>query len=228
MEQYSMELINVIRLLLSCFCGLAIGFERQNHIRAQHRKSAGMRTHMLVCVASAAMMLISKYGFMDVLMYGDNVRVDVSRVAAGIVSGVSFLGAGTIFIRRDSIKGLTTAAGVWAAAAVGMAIGCGMYFTGIVLTILVVVIQEMSRISLYKNEENLNIIHIVLSDAENNGREILEWLRKAEADIQNVTSDKIDHGNIRLTLHVCFKQQEDKELLLDLQNEIPYIKSVEF
>ncbi|MDO4287248.1 MAG: MgtC/SapB family protein, partial [Eubacteriales bacterium] len=188
MEQYSMELMNVIRLLLSCFCGLAIGFERQNHIRAQHRKSAGMRTHMLVCVASAAMMLISKYGFMDVLMYDDNVRVDVSRVAAGIVSGVSFLGAGTIFIKKDSIKGLTTAAGVWAAAAIGMAIGCGMYFTGIVLTVLVVMIQEMSRINLYKNEENLDTIIIELSGSDNNAREILEWLRKTKADIYNVAS----------------------------------------
>lgn len=228
MEQYSMELMNVIRLLLSCFCGLAIGFERQNHIRAQHRKSAGMRTHMLVCVASAAMMLISKYGFMDVLMYDDNVRVDVSRVAAGIVSGVSFLGAGTIFIKKDSIKGLTTAAGVWAAAAIGMAIGCGMYFTGIVLTVLVVIIQEMSRINLYKNEENLDTIIIELSGSDNNAREILEWLRKTKADIYNVASDKTKRGDIRLTMNVCFRQREDKELLLNLQSEIPYIKSIEF
>ncbi|MDO4173236.1 MAG: MgtC/SapB family protein [Eubacteriales bacterium] len=228
MEQYSMELMYAARLLLSGFCGLLIGFERQNHIRAQHRESAGMRTHMLVCVASAAMMLISKYGFMDVLLYGDNVRVDVSRVAAGIVSGVSFLGAGTIFIRRDSIKGLTTAAGVWAAAAVGMAVGCGMYGTGIVLTVLVLLIQEMSRIHLYQQEGDLNTVIVVLTGTEINAREILDWFRSANMDIQNVTSDKTDHGNLRLTMRVWMRRREDKEMLLDLQSEMACVKSVEF
>ena len=105
MKQFLPELMWVFRLLVSCLCGCAVGFERERHIRAEHRKSAGMRTHMIVCVASTAMMLISKYGFFDVLAYGDNVRVDVSRVAAGILAGISFLGAGTIFeIGRASCR----------------------------------------------------------------------------------------------------------------------------
>lgn len=165
MERMLPELLWVIRLLVSCACGFAVGFERQHHIRIEHRKSAGMRTHMIVCVASAAMMLISKYGFFDVLANGDNIRVDVSRVAAGIVTGVSFLGAGTIFMRKESVNGLTTAAGIWAVAAVGMAIGCGMYTVGITLTILITLIQELFRMNMYKQERQATTIVIGVSDA---------------------------------------------------------------
>ncbi len=97
----------------------AIGLERE----VRHR-SAGLRTHTLVGLGAALFMLVSKYGFFDVL--GDNVKLDPSRVAAQIVTGIGFIGGGVIFVRRDIVKGLTTAAIVWLTAAIGMACGAGL------------------------------------------------------------------------------------------------------
>jgi putative Mg2+ transporter-C (MgtC) family protein len=113
-------LLQVGELALGFLLSAVVGFERE--IR---QKSAGLRTHTLVGVGSALFVLISKYGFNDVLDRG-LVVVDPSRVAAQIVSGVGFLGAGLIFVRRSSVRGLTTAAAVWVTAAIGAACGAGL------------------------------------------------------------------------------------------------------
>jgi len=105
-----------VALLLSA----AIGLERE-----VRQKDAGLRTHTLVGIGSALFMLISKYGFTDVLE-GRLVVLDPSRMAAQIVSGIGFIGAGLIFVRRDAVRGLTTAAGIWVTAAVGAAAGAGL------------------------------------------------------------------------------------------------------
>ena len=110
----------LIRMIIACFMGYVIGYERKNR-----DKSAGMRTHAIVCLGAALIMIVSKYGFKDIPDY------DASRVAAQIVSGVGFLGAGIIFVRNNTVSGLTTAAGIWTTAGVGMAIGAGIYFIGI-------------------------------------------------------------------------------------------------
>ncbi|GAB2943614.1 MgtC/SapB family protein [Nonomuraea fastidiosa] len=113
-----------LALLLSA----AIGLERE--IR---QKSAGLRTHTLVGFASALIVLVSKYGFADVL--GGDVALDPSRVAAQIVSGIGFIGGGLIFVRRDAVRGLTTAAVVWLTCAVGMAAGAGLWLPAIAVTV---------------------------------------------------------------------------------------------
>src|ERR1700760_3184111 len=105
------------RLGLALALSASIGLDRE-----LRQKSAGLRTHTLVGVGSALFMLISKYGFTDVLVRGE-VVLDPSRVAAQIVSGIGFIGGGLIFVRRDVVRGLTTAAVVWVAAAVGAACG---------------------------------------------------------------------------------------------------------
>ncbi|MFI6924324.1 MgtC/SapB family protein [Nonomuraea spiralis] len=112
-----------LALLLSA----AIGLERE--IR---QKSAGLRTHTLVGFAAALIMLVSKYGFADVL--GEHVTLDPSRVAAQIVSGIGFIGGGLIFVRRDAVRGLTTAAVVWLTCAVGMAAGAGLWLLAVAVT----------------------------------------------------------------------------------------------
>src|SRR6478609_1597471 len=121
------ELDIVWRLGLALALSAAIGLERE-----LSQKSAGLRTYTLVGLGSALFMIISKYGFYDVL--GEDVVLDPSRVAAQIVSGIGFIGAGLIFVRRDSVRGLTTAAGVWLTAAVGAAAGAGMPVLAIVTT----------------------------------------------------------------------------------------------
>ena len=128
----------IFRMLVSCLCGMIIGFERENRA-----KEAGIRTHCIVACASAMMMIISKYGFEDLIQAytSADVRLDPSRMAQGIVTGVGFLGAGTIYVQRSNIRGLTTAAGLWATCGIGMAIGGGMYVIGFSATLIILVTQ---------------------------------------------------------------------------------------
>lgn len=129
------------RIIVACVCGFLIGFERTKRF-----KEAGIRTHVIVCCAAALMMIISKYGFADLVsgtgaLFAGTKEADPSRIASQIVSGVSFLGAGVIFHSNNGVKGLTTAAGIWATAGIGMAIGSGMYIMGAVTTILIFMFQ---------------------------------------------------------------------------------------
>lgn len=127
--------VYLLRIIIASICGIVIGYERQNRL-----KVAGVRTHLIVCLASAMIMIVSKYGFSDILNH-NGIALDPSRIAAQIISGVSFLGAGIIFVHKREITGLTTAAGIWATAAVGMAIGAGMYLIGILATVFILWVQ---------------------------------------------------------------------------------------
>ena len=125
----------VIRLVVAALLGSLVGFERERLLW-----SAGIRTHMLVCVGACLFMIVSAYGFTNATKM-PHVDLDPSRVAAQVVSGVGFLGAGSILLRGNSVRGMTTAASIWTVAALGLASGSGMFFaafvsTGIVLLIL--------------------------------------------------------------------------------------------
>ncbi|MDR3073762.1 MAG: MgtC/SapB family protein [Deltaproteobacteria bacterium] len=113
--------MQVVDILLAFVLSSLIGFEREIRM-----KSAGLRTHALVGLATALLILISKYGFTDVLV-DEHLRLDPSRVAAQVVSGIGFIGGGLIFVRKDIVHGLTTAATIWLTAAIGMACGAGMH-----------------------------------------------------------------------------------------------------
>lgn len=119
------------RLLLATILGGIIGFERESRGRA-----AGFRTHILVCLGSALIMMISIYIFE---LYRGMVGIDPGRIAAQVVTGIGFLGAGTILRSGATVKGLTTAASLWAVAGIGLAVGCGFYFASLATTILVFV-----------------------------------------------------------------------------------------
>lgn len=120
----------IARLVLAGVLGGLIGAERE-----YRAKVAGMRTHLMVAIGSALMLIVSRYGF--------NGQGDPSRVAAQIVSGIGFIGAGAIMVQRHSVHGLTTAAGVWVAAGIGMAVACGLYAIGIAATVLSLVGLEV-------------------------------------------------------------------------------------
>ncbi|MBQ9493340.1 MAG: MgtC/SapB family protein [Oscillibacter sp.] len=133
----------LLRLLAAGLCGGIIGLERSRRL-----KEAGLRTHVIVCCTAALMMIISKYGFVDLIAPDGTdfpgVRgADSARIAAQVVSGVSFLGAGAIFKSGNTIKGLTTAAGIWATAGIGLALGAGMYVLGIASTLVQIVLQTL-------------------------------------------------------------------------------------
>lgn len=130
----------IARLAVAAVLGGIVGLERE-----RLEWVAGLRTHMLVCLGAALVMIVSAFGFSDVLGT-PQVMLDPSRIAAQVVSGIGFLGAGTIlFLRQEVIRGLTTAASLWTVAAVGLAVGSGLYLAAICTTVLVVVILALVK-----------------------------------------------------------------------------------
>jgi putative Mg2+ transporter-C (MgtC) family protein len=215
---------------LALVLSAAIGLERE--IR---QKNAGLRTHTLVGVGAAVFMLISKYGFADVLQPG-LVILDPSRVAAQIVTGVGFLGAGLIFVRRDSVRGLTTAAGVWVTAAVGSAAAAGLPILAILTTgiylLVALAFPEVTR-RLPRSATAISAVRVRYPDGHGRLRDIL---RQATAqgfvidDVQaetvggpQVSSARGSSGGTRMvevTLHVHGKQPVNDlaASLSDLEN----------
>ena len=125
-----------IRIVLAAILGALVGLER-----SKRQKEAGVRTHCIIACTSALFMILSKYAFVDLVGVAGLRGADPARIAAQVVSGISFPGAGVIFKNGNSIRGLTTAAGMWGTAAVGMAIGAGMYWVGLIEAAVLVGIQ---------------------------------------------------------------------------------------
>ena len=188
MPEYSFTLKVVLiligRILLSTLCGMLIGWEREKRL-----KSAGLRTHMLVAMAAALMMIISKYGFLDVV-YLSSVQVDASRMASGVVQAIGFLGAGVIFVKRDNIIGVTTAAGLWATVGIGLAIGSGLYALGIASTVLMLIIQYL----MHKQEHkafSTNTCSITVN-LTNQGKTLTDGKNRLDAIHKKKKKKKID------------------------------------
>jgi len=126
-----MEWNFILRLCVAGLCGTVIGLDREYRV-----KDAGFRTHFLVALGSALMMVVSQYGFEGFLADHDGTRFDPGRIAAQVVSGIGFIGAGTIIIHRQLVRGLTTAASLWATAGIGLAAGAEMYVVAGAATLL--------------------------------------------------------------------------------------------
>jgi putative Mg2+ transporter-C (MgtC) family protein len=146
-----------IRLLLAALLGSLIGLERERLLWA-----AGLRTHMLVCVGSCLLMIVSSFGFQDALAMA-HTELDPSRVAAQTVSGIGFLGAGSILLRGEVIRGLTTAASLWTVAAIGLSVGGGLYVVSTAATFIILVIliaiKPMERV--YRNRVQVHVIKLI-------------------------------------------------------------------
>lgn len=145
-----MEYEFILRIFIAAILGGIIGLERE-----YRSKEAGFRTHFLVAMGSALFMIVSAYGFSDA-MSNELQRWDVSRVAAQVVSGIGFIGAGTIIFRKSEnvVSGLTTAAGVWVVAAIGLACGGGLYKLAIASSLLVLVGLEAFNYFLHKFDKH--------------------------------------------------------------------------
>lgn len=217
----------LLRILLSVLCGYFIGHERTNQ-----GKHAGVRTHSIVAVASCLMMIVSQYGFedffKDVAYSGVEMRLDPSRVAAQIVSGIGFLGAGMIYVQKNTVTGLTTAAGIWATAGIGMAIGGGMYFIGIATTAVIVIVQLLmhknSKLFHFQVEE---VFTFVVEDSPENINILLDILAEHEIYAQRIKYERNDGNLLTITINA---QCNDKDKLSDLitkVHEIEFIKSAQ-
>lgn len=214
-----------IRLIVACACGALIGYERERKY-----KDAGLRTHVIVCCSSALMMIVSKYGFSDLYAAGDYLfgtkGVDPSRVAAQVISGVSFIGAGVIFHNKNNTKGLTTASGLWAIAGVGIAIGAGMYEVGIFATILIAIVHTIiQRIPSHHQVQTMVNIGIVANNTEDIRERIQKYIEENAIGLieQNV---KIDDNRIEYNMTVKMESEPSTEDVNELFEDDDDIKSV--
>ncbi|MBD5092223.1 MAG: MgtC/SapB family protein [Clostridiales bacterium] len=192
----------LIGVLLAVVLGFAIGFERKLRF-----KEAGIRTHTIVCFGAAIMMVVSKYGF-------DGLEADVSRVAAQIVSGVGFLGAGIIMFRGQKMHGLTTAAGVWATAGIGMACGAGMYIFATGGTVILIFIQCLLHLNIkpFRAKQHYKI-KISFINTTNESLVI-----KQIFEVKNFNSLTIERTGDKLLYHAMLNT--DKEYSSQVLNKI--------
>lgn len=200
-DPFHLELM--LRIILSCLIGYIIGYERKSR-----DKSAGMRTHAIVGLGAALMMIVSKYGFMDMPDH------DASRVASQIVSGVGFLGAGIIFVKNNIVSGLTTAAGIWATAGVGMAIGAGSYFIGIWTGFLLVLIQILlHKIPFLSSEPTRGYMTLTTDDFEGIMSELQDLFIKEKIKMVNFKINK-SKADTKIELDLLYPARYEKNKLL--------------
>lgn len=201
----------VLRLSLSAILGGLVGIERERLDWA-----AGLRTHMLVCLGSALMMIVSSFGFSDILGTPD-VNLDPSRIAAQVVSGIGFLGAGTIFfLKPDIIKGLTTAAGLWTVAGIGLAIGGGLYFAGSIATALVLIILVLVKPYKKKIEKmhSRREIRLLVSRQQTALQQIETIAKSNKLNFSNITLQPSDKADIDV-VYIRFAKAENNDALLN-------------
>lgn len=207
------QLEYLIPILVAAFLGAVIGFERK-----KRSKEAGIRTHALVCMGSALMMVISKYAFSD---SGD---FDAARVAAQIVTGIGFLGAGTIVFKNRSIHGLTTAAGIWTAAGVGMASGGGLYVLAAGATVLVVFIQFVLHIDCkLLSTRKIYRLHIYFKNDNDEANEIKELFEVKHFHQVHISRD---NGSVTCDVTIDTPMLYSSERLNKIIKDHPYILSI--
>lgn len=182
-----------LRLLLAIVLGGLIGFERE-----QNSHAAGFRTHILVCLGSALIMLLSVYGF-SAFVDEPNVRVDPARLAAQVISGIGFLGAGTILRNGMSISGLTTAASLWVVAAIGLSVGAGFYFASVLACIMVLIslwVLNIVEKKFFKNKK-VHLIKITALDQPGSLGLISSALSSKGIDIRKVMMEEMDSEDLK-------------------------------
>jgi putative Mg2+ transporter-C (MgtC) family protein len=198
-----------------------IGLEREGR-----QKSAGLRTHTLVGFGSALFLLVSKYGFGDVL--GTGVVLDPSRVAAQIVSGIGFIGGGLIFVRGDAVRGLTTASVVWMTAAIGMACAAGLALLAILATLghfIVVLVFPRLAAALPRSRYTGIELHLVYEDGRGILRDILAESTQQGFTIVQVATRQLERdGTVAVTLEV--QGQPTAEPLTTTLTELPGVIEV--
>jgi putative Mg2+ transporter-C (MgtC) family protein len=212
----------LIRIALAGVLGGLIGIERQ--LRA---KEAGLRTHVLVGIGSAMFMIVSKYGFADLLTL-THVSFDPSRVAAQVVSGMGFLGAGTIIIQKQVVKGLTTAAGLWVTAAIGLVIGSGLYEIGIYGAFLTLIVLEMFRQISNRLIGHHHLIEIRLAPQSVPSVLIaLQKMRIRPGHIKVNQRDDGDESKCELVMDVVLKPKQSVDKLYEVIMTVQGIKRID-
>ncbi len=215
----------VLRLVLAVLCGMAVGIERE-----RKNQAAGLRTHIAVILGATLVMLISKYGFTDI----DVINKDPARLAAQVVSGIGFLGAGMIIVNRNKVRGLTTAASLWTTACIGLSVGAGFYVPAIATTVLLV-----GTLSILQHFESKHVkrgykkITVVIENVDAFMEKLETVLGKNDIILEKV--EKREHKNIDceegelvdLSVYLHFPARADISFLIGDIGRIPGVRKVE-
>ena len=212
-----------LRIILSAVCGAVIGLERERRY-----KNAGLRTHVIVAISAAILMVVSKYGFLYIASIPDvRLTSDGGRIAAGVIQSIGFLGAGVIFVRKESIIGLTTAAGLWATVGIGLCFGSGMYFLGISATLILVLVNILLRI--HHQRISFQTIITISSNITKHGMSIDQFnkaLVDAGAKLRDFSFNRSDNGIVVKTNIVLSDKMTMIEHVQTLEN-LPFVDSFE-
>ncbi len=212
-----------LRIILSAVCGAVIGLERERRY-----KNAGLRTHVIVAISAAILMIVSKYGFLDIASIPDvRLTSDGGRIAAGVIQSIGFLGAGVIFVRKESIIGLTTAAGLWATVGIGLCFGSGMYFLGISATLILVLVNILLRI--HHQRISFQTIITISSNSTKHGMSIDQFnkaLIDAGAKLRDFSFNRSDNGIVVKT-HIVLSDKMTMIEHVQTLESLPFVDSFE-
>lgn len=211
-----------LRLVLSFLCGGLIGMERE-----YKRRAAGFRTHILICLGAAITTLTSQYLFLEM-----GYAVDIGRLGAQVIAGIGFIGAGAILVtRRHRVKGLTTAAGLWAAAIVGLCFGSGFYEGGVVATILILVAEllfsKLEYSVIYRTSEVNLYVEYAEAACLDHVLELLEGEPVKLLSVEAMRASGAEHGNASAIMQLRLPKKYELGALLTKLNEQECIVSAE-
>lgn len=203
----------ILRLLLAGVLGALIGLERE-----YRAKEAGYRTHFLVSLGSALIMIVSQYGFLA-LYKEEGIHYDSARLAAQVVTGIGFIGAGTIILQKQVVRGLTTAAGVWATSGIGLAIGAGMYVLGVSAAVLTLVGLELLGV-IFKSVGMKSLLIEFSTTNKQVLNEIRDCLDSKDFIVSSYQMEQAVHGHVityQVSMVVKVRRNCDRDLLAQLR-----------
>lgn len=209
-----------IRVLLAILCAGVIGVER-----SRKRQAAGLRTYILVCLGAAVIMMLSAF------LVQNNPESDAGRLGAQVISGIGFLGAGTIIVTsKNRIKGLTTAAGLWAAACMGLTIGAGFYTLGIIGSVIVlVVLTILPKLELlFRRKTKYFELYVELDD-RSNLKDLVNFLRSINVQITSIEKNAayIQSGLSVYTLMLSSNEKRDHDTFIETVKNLKYVNHCE-
>ncbi len=208
----------ILRILCAAIAGGLIGYERHSQ-----SKEAGIRTHAIVAMGSALIMVLSKYGFSDIN------SGDPARLAAQVVSGIGFLGAGVIFVRHNVIQGMATAAGIWGTSAIGLAYGTGMYLAGTLATILMLVIQITFNRNFRFGTRRIDMQLLLSLRPEGTVQEVTAYLKKEGYEVSGIRIfESREDGTWLLEMEVYARGQSKPIDLLSRLRDLKNVEKAEF
>ncbi|ADU28374.1 MgtC/SapB family protein [Evansella cellulosilytica] len=220
--------IMTVRLVLAAILGGLVGVEREYH---QH--PAGFRTHLLVSVGSCLIMLLAFYGFQTYMSENENyINFDPSRLAAYVVSGIGFLGAGTILVQGYTVRGLTTAASIWVVAGIGLTVGAGLYTPAIITTVIVILsLYLLGKIDFnFLSKAQKNNIYITVDENKSTLTSIISVCEQLDIQIKAISSERQEgykeSSVIEYRLYVATVEEKTYYALVEALQNYEFVRKI--